>query len=663
MANFLGQMLLLGSMLIGSVLLCAAAVAEQTAAGRLEVTVCGGQYNTPEALGQLRCFEDMGATSVQIYVYWKDIEKTPGVYDWSAYDAAVANLRQARLRWVPFLIAGPWYVTPEFVRQEEGITFARCVEHGQDSRIPSIWCNRFKSDIEKWMGAFAEHYVKTGILESVNLGITGDYGEAIYPVTGNWPGEYHSHAALWCGDDLAVADFQRACKAEYGSVKKLNVAWNTGYKSFKALRPFAKNHAPCPEAWLFEVQWYRNAMTDYARWWLETARRAFGETPLYLCTGGDMAAVHGSDFSAQAKAAAACGAGLRITNEASSFPGNVYLTRLVVSSCRFYGAYAGNEPAASVTPAGTLGRLFNSISGGFRQLFVYEGNVMDGAVPNEAADLLKKHREYMVPQRPKIETAVLYPTTSMIMDMGPVDFYYRIRDRVDYDFVDERMAIDGALDGYKILIVYRTKWIPDAVVAAVSRWVENGGTLIAINSRPVNIDERSDAWDKLVGIEASSSMAFGICGVTVEAPEILTSFASPGGWIFSEGYAHLAADVRSLLRQAYPAGGSCAWFREVGKGAALCYFGPGDSKPDETAWASAPPLPLYFVKDAIEYLAASGKLDHVPQSLCFAKGSVYVTETAEGGLLVLNMDEEEAKISRWAKEFILAPKSISRLQP
>jgi hypothetical protein len=60
-----------------------------------------------------------------------------------------------------------------------------------------------------------EHYSPQGIFESINLGISGDYGEAIYPAIGNWPTKYHSHPGFWCGDALAAADFRRAMSELY----------------------------------------------------------------------------------------------------------------------------------------------------------------------------------------------------------------------------------------------------------------------------------------------------------------------------------------------------------------------------------------------------------------------------------------------------------------
>src|SRR5208283_5029579 len=202
----------------------------------MAVTVCGVCHSDKDIEERLEVLKGLGVTSIQTYVYWIKVEKTPGVLDWSEYDADVALFKKHGLRWVPFVIAGPWYVTPEFVRQDQQIVMLRCLEHSRASGIPSIWSGRLRKYVRTYLGKFAEHYRPMGILESVNLGISGDYGEAIYSVVGNWPGEYHSHPGYWCGDPLAVADFRQAVRDLYpGGIAVLNQAWHSHYTSFDEL--------------------------------------------------------------------------------------------------------------------------------------------------------------------------------------------------------------------------------------------------------------------------------------------------------------------------------------------------------------------------------------------------------------------------------------------
>jgi hypothetical protein len=219
-------------------------------------------------------------TSIQTYVYWNKVEKTAGVIDWSAYDPLVKLYRQLGLKWVPFIVMSPWYVTPEFVRQTPGMTMYRCLEHGRDSQIPSIWSPALRGYVRHCLGKLAEHYRPMEVLESVNLGISGDYGEAIYPVIGNWPGAYHSHSGYWCGDPLATADFRRHLQALYpAGIPALNAGWKSRYADFSEIQPFLPGRAPSERAWQDFLGWYRGAMTAYADDCLRLAREFFRVCP------------------------------------------------------------------------------------------------------------------------------------------------------------------------------------------------------------------------------------------------------------------------------------------------------------------------------------------------------------------------------------------------
>jgi hypothetical protein len=630
-----------------------------------------------QALPRLKLFKEMGATSTQSYIFWNNIEKSPGNYDWSVYDQYVAALRASGLKWVPFVVAGPWNLTPIFARPADKVVFARCLEHNLDSKIPSIWCPEFRQNIETYLQAFADHYLPTGMLESVNLGITGDYGEAIYQVIGNWPGSYHSHQGMWCGDPLAEADLQKHCREAYGNqIGRLNEDWQTHYRDFAGIRPFNRQHAPSLRAWVFMLRWYRDSMTEYADWWMATARRIFKDTPLYLCTGGDMTAEHGSDFSAQAKVAARHGAGIRVTNEGSSLAANVYLTRLVSSATRFYGGFAGNEPASSVTPVGSLGRLFNAHTSGARQFYLYAGNILDGKTPNEAWTLLRAHGEYMRQAEPAAEVAVFYGTTNWAIERLEPDLFYRLRDGLDYDFVDERMALDGALDRYKVLLVYNVQWIPEPVVRRIREWVERGGALVTLVSRAKGLDEKTAPWDELIGLQPDAEETVGFAsGMRVLAPDVLPSFKEAGHWITPSGMNRQTADCRILMRmgdslggggdpglfgEGPPLSGANAWLRPMGKGVVLAYWGSAGLATKEGDWNELPPLPFYFITDAIQHLVREGKLSGAPGTLWRSgQDPVYFSRMADGRIVAFNPDPKRpAKLSLDGKEFELAPQSI-----
>lgn len=68
-------------------------------------------------------------------------------------------------------------------------------------------------------------------------------------------------------------------------------------------------------------------MTDWSRFWAQSAREVLPQPPIYLVTGGSGTPQLGADSTAQAKAVAPYGVGLRITNEGNDYATNFALTR------------------------------------------------------------------------------------------------------------------------------------------------------------------------------------------------------------------------------------------------------------------------------------------------------------------------------------------------
>ncbi len=647
------------------------ALAQAPAGAPLQVTVCTVSHKDPAAGARLDLLKSLGVTSIQTYIYWNKVEKTPGVYDWSEYDADASLFAAHGLKWVPFIIAGPWYVTPEFVRAAPGMVPFRCLEHGRDSGIPSLWNPGLRGIVRDYLRAFAGHFRPLGILESINLGVSGDYGEAIYPVLGNWPGEYHSHPGYWCGDALALADFRRSMGALYaGDIGALNKAWRSGYASFEEVTPFLPERAPSERAFQELLRWYREAMTGWSDFWLAEAREAFPGVDIYLCTGGDMAPEHGSDFSAQAKAAAARGAHLRITNEASSFPMNVRLTRMVGSACRFYGAGFGHEPASAVTPVGTLGRIFNAVMSGARQLFLYNTpdlmSVKD-EIPaaGEGGAFLRDNASLLKTTVPVIDAAFYHPHPTSRQTGEDrqewSDLASRLRRILDFDFLDDRLILDGALESKSILILAGAGIMEAGVTAAVRGWIERGGVLFVLDCRPADWDGSTAAFDGLAGFEPGTDEIRGITEMKVERPRVFPSIASLSGVFLTRAFTGLAADTRPVLSMAYATAGKAAWRRKVGRGEVFAYYGPMDIRQEEQDWMVAQNVPLRFLKDGLRAAVSAGLVKREPSSLSLSTPELFLAETTNG-VWALNMGTAARRIGAAAGEIEVPAASIRRVR-
>ncbi len=423
----------------------------------------------------------IGVTSHEVYIRWNLCEPREGEYDWSLYDQYVAVYKKTGLKWLPFLICGSPYSVPDWFYKKPGSQGYVCLEHGQESDVQSLWNPTMRKHLARFIKAFCDHYRDQGVIEGILLGITGNYGEAIYPVTGNdWTadvhGPYHTHPGFWAGDKFAVESFRSWLMAKYGGQARFRDAWGEKAGGINEAKPFLKQNAPNERAWLDMVGWYIDSMTDYSKFWLQEVRNSFPKGDVYLCTGGHAPAEHGSDFGDQCKVAAKFGAGVRITNEASDYPGNFSLTRWVASAGRQYGAYFSFEPAGEVNPIGVITRIYNASTAGAKGLHYYQPNVYGS---QEAHANFVKWGAQWVRREPIVEIGLYYPETHVRLNTN--DFLtvaQKLRRSFDFALLSDQQIVDGGLARVKVLVI-SDGYVSEAKVwQAVSDWVDKGGTVI-----------------------------------------------------------------------------------------------------------------------------------------------------------------------------------------
>ena len=472
-------------------------------------------------------YRSLGVTSIESYVTWESCEgKGEGQWDWSKWDEQVRIMKENGLKWVPFLILSPAYSTPNWFRASKEHIPCRCLEHEIDSKVESLWNPNLPKRIDRFIGEFAKRYGRSGVVESVLLGIQGDFGEAIYSVTGGgWtfdiPGEYHNHAGYWCGDEHALASFRKYVSGKYGTADAVNKAWGTSCGSVEnvdfpgrkdELAEFEKTTSSGdPQArrrWLDFIDWYRSEMTGWSDWWMETTRKHFPKTPIYLCTGGDAEPHHGSDFAEQCRVAAKHDAGVRITNEGSNYTNNFVITRWVASAGKHYGAYFSFEPAGAEDETGIVARIYNATASGANQLHDYNPNVVSSQSRIEAQ---RKHIKWLfhVP-KPIVPVALWYPNVAMTLQWGG---YFpkaqMLRDYVDYDYVDETMLRSGALAHNKILVILHGSVMEKDDAKLLSEWIEKGGRAIVMGvDRFESVEATSEPETMLFG-DARSGRSLG----------------------------------------------------------------------------------------------------------------------------------------------------------
>lgn len=491
-----------------------------------------------------RRFRALGVTSIESYVTWETCERAgEGKWDWSEWDRTVKVLKDNNLKWVPFIILGPAYSTPDWFRMSRDHYPCRCLEHGFDSKVESLWNPDLPKWIDRFIAEFAKRYKDSGVIESVLLGIQGDFGEAIYSVWGGgWtykvPGVYHNHEGFWCDDPNALEDFSKFIQKRYSIIATLNKAWGTAFKGFEDLDfPGRKEKLTAflsvvqsgdPQArrrWVDFVDWYRSAMTDWSDWWMGVTRKYFPNTPIYLCTGGDAVPQHGANFAEQARVAAKHGAGIRITNEGSDYKLNYSITRWVASAGKHYGAYFGFEPAGAENENGIVARIYNATASGANQLHDYSNNVTRS---RSRTDAQQAHLKYLFHVAdPVVPVALWYPDVALTINTkgnrktipaldpkeptwgGYLKEAAEFRELSDFDFIDESMLRTGALERNRILVIVYGDIMESSDAVRIAEWARNGGQVIVMNVHK---------FESVEGTSEPENILFGETGSTGGIP-------------------------------------------------------------------------------------------------------------------------------------------------
>ncbi len=442
--------------------------------------------------------KDIGITSLQSYVGWAQFEPEEGKADYSLYDPVVEQLRKHELKWLPFLITAPRIATPKWFRDKRGVSSV-CLEHGIATPIQSIWNPALREGVRRFLELFQAHY-EPGVIEALNLGISGNWGESIVVAGGGFDMKgRHSHLGWWCGDQYARKDWRRWVRIHYKTLAALNAAWNTTFTKWAQVEPFIPASAPSRRAAADLFAWYTRSMTDYAEFWVRTARELFPDTPIYLCTGGHGQPELAADFAAQARMCARYGAGIRITNQSDDGPGNFSVTRMVSSATRLYGGYYTTEPGGANTTKGIAARIFDALSGGASGLY-FKTLVDPPDRPSPTAIAFAENARYLVRNRPRLTVAALIPNSSLVMDPSVISQLMErtqvIRDIMDFEFIDENMVADGLLRDFRCLMVVAGDTVEEPVLDALGAWIRRGGVLVLPEElAPLrNVDDRPVSW-------------------------------------------------------------------------------------------------------------------------------------------------------------------------
>jgi hypothetical protein len=441
-----------------------------------------------------RYLKQIGATTCETYVRWIDIEPEPGQISFKKFDRTMDLAKRYGLKWQPFIICGPWYATPYWYRESKQSHFFRCLEHNLDSGIQSIWNEDFHQPTRRFLKLCHEHFDRRRAeIDSILLGVSGDYGEAIYPCIGNFDGQYHTHRGFWCGDERAIANFRRHCQERFKSIETLNTRWNSSYAGFEEVRPFVRKNAPSRRAMVDMVYWYRNSMLRHSEIWLREARKLWKSETIYLCMGGDGSAQEGQHYTAAAKLCAKYKVGIRDTNSRDNFRFlNTYQSPTAVAT-NFYGTYCGFETSSGSKPKFIVARMFTFIVMGAQEYHEYGYTFLNKP---KAVRNFRRFRKWLhVPFSRRVDIAVLSSEPYMNwheehatawdvkefewgMPREPHRLFDKFRYHFDFDLVNDSIIRDGILDRYRMLIVPGFSIIEDDIIRKIERYGASGGAVV-----------------------------------------------------------------------------------------------------------------------------------------------------------------------------------------
>ena len=102
--------------------------------------------------GYAKKLKEYGLGVVETRLVWWELEKKPGVYDWSVLEERISKIEKAGLEPAVF----PWFMhAPEW---ENELVRAKCLEYNEESSIISMWERGLLDVYDRLYVALAKEY-------------------------------------------------------------------------------------------------------------------------------------------------------------------------------------------------------------------------------------------------------------------------------------------------------------------------------------------------------------------------------------------------------------------------------------------------------------------------------------------------------------------------
>ncbi|GMV38238.1 MAG: hypothetical protein AMXMBFR61_27460 [Fimbriimonadales bacterium] len=443
-------------------------------------------------------------------------ESQEGVWNWSRASAEREAAEQVGAAWglsVHAAIPNAWQ-RPSFAGD-----FLVSAETGRSVPALSPWSPALR--------AFAEHNwsavsAQFGSPPVAIVGIHGQFGDAgllvgmqglseeLRTQWANSLGSIVETPSFWCADEHAREAFSRAMLTKYGGLEELNEAWGADIETSSPL-PLPLGPEFSYVARLDLVRWYLESTTAMSGSLLDVAREACPNSLLLLPIGPpDNSPKIGADITALFKEAAKRKATVLLTvGGYHAFARNHALTLgLARAAARHYGVPIWLQSAAPSDVRGFWQRLAEALCVGASGYLDWHENW------SRHGDAAMQLSRYLTVATPKTDVAVLYPSTAQYLrpDQAAPSLYLQgatlLRDYADFDVLDERLILEGALSKYRVAILFEGPVWEAATLSTLAHWLNEGGVLLAYDfGKMATPDGSTEAFTALFPQAATASPA------------------------------------------------------------------------------------------------------------------------------------------------------------
>ncbi|GAB3110085.1 hypothetical protein GCM10027055_08960 [Janibacter alkaliphilus] len=256
----------------------------------------------------LQTVEAYGVQAVSVDVWWGDVEPRDNRFEWGYYDRVFEEITDAGLDVAPILsfhqcggnvgddytsLLPGWLWTKYADRRVGGQRLGqdglkhRSEQGNYSAETVQGWADRVvANEYRDLTRAFAKRYGREYDDEFVEINVSlGPSGELRYPAY-NQHDEgtgYPTRGALQSYSRLAVEDFRREVRRQYGSLHRVNRAWGTRHRSWSQVRPpqdadafFADGDYTDTRYGRDFVDWYNGSLVEHGERMLRTVSRALG---------------------------------------------------------------------------------------------------------------------------------------------------------------------------------------------------------------------------------------------------------------------------------------------------------------------------------------------------------------------------------------------------